>query len=109
MAIMKKQSVRALSTSAMSFSLPAPDTTSTNWGTVTQFAVTNELGQKSLGVRLTWPNWPTNTPYSILVSTNLVNWSGIILSRGDAGATVEVIDQEHVEFYRIAPAWFSGQ
>jgi outer membrane biogenesis lipoprotein LolB len=107
LAIMKKQSVRAFAAASASFTSTS-DTTSTNWGTVTKFAVTNELGQKSIGVRLTWPNWPTNTSYSIQVSTNLIDWHGIISSRGDAGATVEVIDQERVEFYRIAPAWFSG-
>lgn len=103
---MKRQSLRAFS--APTVALPTVDnSSSTNYGTVRHFAVTNELGAKSLGVRIEFPNWPTNTPYSIQASTNLVNWTGIILSRGDAGATVEVIDQEHTEFYRIVRAWFS--
>jgi hypothetical protein len=108
LAMMKKQSVRA--TAALSASFSAPDNSaSTNFARITPFAVTNELGAKSIGVRITWPNWPTNTPYAIQKSTNLVDWDGaFILSSGDAGATLEVIDQEAVEFYRITRAFFSG-
>jgi hypothetical protein len=106
--VMKRQSVRAFAAASATFTSP-DNSASTNYATVRHFAVTNELGAKSLGVRITFPNWPTNTAYSILASTNLVDWRNIILSRGDAGATLEVIDQEHVEFYRIAPAWFSSR
>jgi hypothetical protein len=108
LALMKKQSVRAFAAASATFSAP-DNSASTNYATITHFAVTNELGARSIGVRINWPNWPTNTPYAIQKSTNLVDWEGsFILSRGDAGATLEVIDQEQIEFYRIVRAFFSG-
>jgi hypothetical protein len=101
LAVMKKQSVHAVAALSASFSAP-DNSSSTNYAVVTRFALTNELGQKSFGVRIQWPNWPTNTPYAIQKSTNLVDWdASFIVSQGDAGATLEVIDQDTFEFYRI--------
>jgi hypothetical protein len=97
--MMKRPSVRAF---ALSETFSAPDnSSSTNYARITRFAVTNELGANSIGVRIEWPNWPTNTPYAVQKSTNLVKWDGSFVSAGDAGATLEVIDQEQMEFYRI--------
>lgn len=97
---------RAMSAMSTGFSVGTINPPSTNFGVATRFAVTNELGQKSIGVRIEWPYWPTNTPYSIQKSTNLVDWEGsFILSRGDDGATLEVIDQDQMEFYRIVHAF----
>jgi hypothetical protein len=77
------------------------DTNSPNYGVASTFPMEYEDGKKGIGLYVVWNNWPSNTPYVIQRSTNLVDWTDLVFSEGDQGRLLANFDLDHLEFYRI--------
>lgn len=105
---MKRQSVRAFAASSAVVT-SATDTNSPNYAVVGTFPVEYEGGgqRATTGVYIQWNNWPAGTPYVIQKTTNLVDWTEVVLSAGDEGRVLVIFDTEHKEFYRLVRAFVS--
>lgn len=104
-ATLKRQTVKA-------FSVPAPasieDRLGPNYGTVQKIPVGFEGGKKGWAVEVTWPNWPSTNAYSIQASTNLVDWTEVIIASPDPGRKIIIYDLEKAAYYRIVRAFVSA-
>jgi hypothetical protein len=105
---LSRQSVRAFAASSATVTTTQADTNSPNYGVVGLFPVEHEDGKKTIGVYIQWNNWPSDAPYSVQKSTNLVNWEDVILSNGDNGRVLAIFDPQGHVFYRIVRAFVSG-
>ena len=100
---LRRQSLRAFAASSetVAASSGTADTNSPSYAVITKFTAANENGLKSAAVRVQWNNWPDDQSYAIQKSTNLVDWTDVILSAPGGPSEVLLYDLNQIEFYKI--------
>jgi hypothetical protein len=107
-----RQSARAAMSETLVAAEPVVPTNAPGYGTIVSVPVSQETGSTIPAAYLKWMNWPTNVPFTIQTTTNLVDWKTFVEADSLLPSTIMVLDlslsTDPIKFYRIMTNGVSG-